>query len=77
LDFEKPILELEKKIKDMKDFAAGEKMEISSEIKVWERKLEKLQKDVYSKLTAWQKVQLARHPLRPQTSDYISLLFSI
>lgn len=76
LDFEKPILELEKKIKDMKDFAAGEKMEISSEIRVWEKKLEKLQKDVYSKLTAWQKVQLARHPLRPQTSDYISLLFT-
>jgi len=42
LDFEKPILELEKKIKDMKDFAAGEKMEISSEIRAWEKKLEKL-----------------------------------
>ncbi len=76
LDFEKPILELEKKIKDMKDFAAGENLEISSEIRVWEKKLEKLQREVYSKLTAWQKVQLARHPLRPQTLDYVSLIFT-
>lgn len=76
MDFEKPILELEKKIKDMRDFAAGENLEISSEIKVWEKKLEKLQREVYSKLTAWQKVQLARHPLRPQTLDYVSLIFT-
>ncbi len=76
LDFEKPILELEKKIKDMKDFAAGENLEISSEIKVWGKKLEKLQREVYAKLTPWQKVQLARHPLRPQTLDYISMLFT-
>lgn len=76
MDFEKPIIELEKKIRDMKDFAAGENLEISSEIKVWEKKLERLQKEVYAKLTPWQKVQLARHPLRPQTLDYVSLLFT-
>src|SRR5574341_446921 len=76
LDFEKPIIELEKKIRDMKDFAAGENLEISSEIKVWDKKLERLQKEVYAKLTPWQKVQLARHPLRPQTLDYVSLLFT-
>ncbi|MCI0330397.1 MAG: acetyl-CoA carboxylase carboxyltransferase subunit alpha [candidate division Zixibacteria bacterium] len=71
LDFEKPIVELEKKIADIRDFATGESVELSREIAALEKKLERLQKEIYSKLTRWQRVQLARHPKRPTASDYI------
>lgn len=71
LDFEKPVIELEAKIRDMRDFAQGENVELSREIKLLEKKLERLKKDTFSALTRWQRVQLARHPLRPSTIDYI------
>ena len=74
LDFERPIAELEKKISDMKDFSVGESVELSGEIASLQKKLEKLRGDVYSKLTRWQKVQIARHPLRPYAMDYIRLM---
>ncbi len=74
LDFERPINELEKKISDMRDFSVGESVELSGEIASLQKKLEKLRDDVYSKLTRWQKVQIARHPLRPYAMDYIRLL---
>ena len=74
MDFERPITELEKKISDMKDFSVGESVELSGEIASLQKKLEKLRGDVYSKLTRWQKVQIARHPLRPYSMDYIRLL---
>ena len=74
LDFERPITELEKKISDMKDFSVGESVELSGEIASLQKKLEKLRSDVYSKLTRWQKVQIARHPMRPFAMDYIRLL---
>lgn len=74
LDFERPITELEKKISDMKDFSVGESVELSGEIASLQKKLEKLRGDVYSKLTRWQKVQIARHPMRPYALDYIQLL---
>jgi acetyl-CoA carboxylase carboxyl transferase subunit alpha len=76
LDFEKPILELEKKIREMKEFASGEEIEISSEIVSLERKLQKLQNEIFSKLSRWQRVQLARHPNRPYTLDYIGHIFT-
>ncbi len=76
LDFEKPILELEKKIREMKEFASGEEIELSSEIVSLERKLQKLQNEIFSKLSRWQRVQLARHPNRPYTLDYISHIFT-
>ncbi|MBD3169605.1 MAG: acetyl-CoA carboxylase carboxyltransferase subunit alpha [candidate division Zixibacteria bacterium] len=71
LDFEKPIYELEKKISELKEFADGENLEISNEIKVLSSKLEKLQKDIYKKLSRWQRVKIARHPQRPYSLDYI------
>ncbi|MEW6050194.1 MAG: acetyl-CoA carboxylase carboxyltransferase subunit alpha [Candidatus Zixiibacteriota bacterium] len=74
LDFERPILELEKKISDMKDFAVGENIELSGEIAMMEKKLEKLREEIYSGLTRWQRVQLSRHPKRPHTLDYIHLM---
>ena len=76
LDFEKPINELEKKIQELKHFVSDKKIDLSSEIKKLEDKLEHLKKDTYGNLTAWEKVQLARHPQRPYTLDYISLLMT-
>jgi len=74
LDFEKPIVELEKKIQELKSFIADKKIDLSSEVKKLEDRLEHLRKDTYNNLTAWQKVQLARHSLRPYTLDYISMI---
>ncbi|RJP63784.1 MAG: acetyl-CoA carboxylase carboxyltransferase subunit alpha [Ignavibacteriales bacterium] len=74
LEFEKPILELEAKIMEMKQFS--EKVDISDEIEKLERKVKKLKENIYSNLTRWQKVQLARHPERPYTLDYINLITS-
>lgn len=71
LEFEKPIVELEKKISDMRDFAIGENIELSREITSLEDKLSKLRDDIFSKLTRWQRVQLARHPRRPYLLDYV------
>lgn len=76
LDFEKPIVELEKKIQELKNFISEKKIDLSSEVKKLEDRLEHLKKDTYNNLTAWQKVQLARHPLRPYTLDYISMIMS-
>lgn len=76
LDFEKPILELERKIEELKKFSSSEKLDISSEIKKLEEKLEKVKKEIFENLTPWQRVQIARHPKRPYTLDYINLIMS-
>jgi acetyl-CoA carboxylase carboxyl transferase subunit alpha len=76
LDFEKPILELEKKIEEMKAYAIEEDVELVDEIGRLESKLQKLMKETYSRLTRWQRVQLARHPDRPYTLDYIERIFT-
>jgi len=74
LDFEKPIVELQKKISDMQDFAAGANIEMAGEIKSLESKVEKMRQEIYSNLSRWQNVQLARHPRRPYTLDYIKMM---
>lgn len=76
LDFERPIAELEKKIQELKKFVSDKKIDLSSEVKRLEDKLEYLKKDTYGNLSAWQKVQLARHPQRPYTLDYINMLMA-
>ncbi len=76
LDFEKPIAELENKIQELKTFVSDKKIDLSSEIRRLEDKLEHLKKETYTNLTAWQRVQLARHPQRPYTLDYIGLLMT-
>ncbi len=77
LSFEKPILDLEKKIQELRSFKAdNKKIDLSSEVKRLEEKLEHLRKDTYANLSAWQRVQIARHPQRPYTQDYINLIFS-
>ena len=72
LDFEKPIVELEQKLEELRRYA--ENPAIAEEVRKIERRMMDLQKSVYSGLTRWQKVQLARHPDRPYTLDYISLM---
>jgi acetyl-CoA carboxylase carboxyl transferase subunit alpha len=71
LEFEKPIVELERRIREMKEYSETTNVEISEEISKLEQKAEKLRSEIYSRLTRWQRVQLARHPLRPYTLDYI------
>jgi acetyl-CoA carboxylase carboxyl transferase subunit alpha len=73
LEFERPIIELEKKIEELKQLGGAS---LQTEIRQLERKAERLQEEVFADLTAWQKVQLSRHPQRPFTSDYIGRLFS-
>ncbi len=72
LDFEKPIKELEKKIEEMRKLE--DDLDIKKEIQQLEEKMNELKKSVYSNLTRWQRVQLARHPARPYTLDYIYLM---
>jgi acetyl-CoA carboxylase carboxyl transferase subunit alpha len=76
LDFEKPIVELEKKIQELKNFVSTKKIDLSSEITRLEDKLESLRKETYSNLTAWQRVQIARHPQRPYSQDYINMIMT-
>ncbi len=71
LDFERPLIELEKKINEMKDYSLNEDVDLSDEIAKLAEKAEKLSQDIYSKLSRWQRVKLARHPERPYTLDYI------
>jgi acetyl-CoA carboxylase carboxyl transferase subunit alpha len=74
LEFEKPIQELEIKIEELKKLSNGSELDLSQEIKRLNKKLKELKNDIFSNLTAWQKTQLARHPERPYTLDYISLI---
>lgn len=79
LSFEKPIVELEDKIEELKEFQrkhapGNRKVNLSSEIKKLEEKLGFLKKEIYETLTPWQRIQISRHPRRPFTLDYIDML---
>jgi len=76
LDFEKPIIELERKIAELKGFTANRNIDISGEITRLEEKLAHIKKDIYDNLTPWQRVQIARHPKRPYTLDYIDMIMT-
>ncbi len=71
LDFERPLTDLENKIQEMKDYSLNEDIDLREEISKLEEKAMKLSREIYSKLSRWQRVQLARHPQRPYTKDYI------
>ncbi len=71
LDFEKNIRELEEKIAELKSIGQGSQVDLDEEIKKLQKKLKRLLRDTYSKLSPWQRVQVARHPMRPYTLDYI------
>lgn len=71
LDFEKPIYELEAKIEELKNFGSEKNITLTPELAKLQKKLDQMKSDVYSKLTTWQRIQIARHPDRPYTMDYI------
>jgi acetyl-CoA carboxylase carboxyl transferase subunit alpha len=71
LDFERPIVELEAKLADMKHIADENDVDVTDAVKSLEEKIKKLKKDTYQNLTRWQRVQLSRHADRPYTLDYI------
>lgn len=73
LEFEKPIVELEEKIAEMQ--ALSSDIDISEEVKYLQKKVEDLRLQIYNNLTRWQRVQIARHPERPLTLDYIQNCF--
>ena len=73
LDFEKPIAELETRVAELRETAASsEELDIDAEVAKLETKASKLLKDTYSKLSPWQKAQVARHPDRPHFKDYVA-----
>ncbi len=73
LDFERPVMELERKIEELKQLRTGT-VDFSDEILRLEAKAEKLRVEIFADLTPWQRVQLSRHPARPYTQDYIDAL---
>lgn len=74
-EFEKPIVTLEKRLRELRDLAKSENVDFGAEITALEKKVETLIDEIYSRLTPWQRVQLSRHPNRPYTSDYLPLIF--
>ena len=76
LDFEQPIAELETKIEELRYVQDDSAVDISDEIERLTKKSQQLTKDIYGKLTPWQVAQVARHPQRPYTLDYVSALFT-
>ncbi|MDW7672928.1 MAG: acetyl-CoA carboxylase carboxyltransferase subunit alpha [Bacillota bacterium] len=75
LDFEKPIMELEAKIEELRTFTNEKGIDFSEEIATLENKAMKLKQDIYGNLSAWQKAQIARHMERPNALDYIDRIF--
>lgn len=76
LDFEQPIVDLEAKIEELRRVESAGEFDLQSEIEKLKLKSQKLTREIFSSLSAWQITQLARHPARPHTLDYIPLIFS-
>jgi len=78
LDFEKPFVDLHRKLEDLREHPEDGEVDVDmhDEIRQLEEKLEAKKREIYSNLTAWQRVQLARHPQRPYSLDYINKTFS-
>lgn len=75
LEFEKPVRDLQERIAELKNFTSTTDIDLSDEIAKLELRLKKLEDDIYNSMTPWDRVQMARHPNRPTTLDYISHLF--
>lgn len=75
LEFEKPIYNLREQIKELSKISVDSEIDLQTEIETLERRLAQLEKDIYSNLSPWNRVQIARHQQRPTTLDYIHLLF--
>src|SRR6266545_1084151 len=75
LDFERPLLELERQIEELKR-VAGDKVDVTKELRPLEQKLAALRAEIYQSLTPMQRVQVARHPKRPYPLDYLNTVFT-
>jgi len=75
LDFEKPIVELQKKITELQSLSKDGPVSLQKEVHKLEEKLQEVKKHTYENITPWQRVQIARHPRRPYTLDYIRMIF--
>jgi acetyl-CoA carboxylase carboxyl transferase subunit alpha len=76
LDFEKPIFELERRLQDLKEHSDKHDVDLGSAVKELETKLRETRRQIYDNLTAWQRVQIARHTQRPFALDYIERCFT-
>jgi acetyl-CoA carboxylase carboxyl transferase subunit alpha len=76
LDFERPVLELEEKIRELKEHAAERGIDADEDIAELEKRADSLRREIYAGLTPWQRVQLAKHPKRPYTLDYVERIFT-
>ena len=76
LEFEKPIVELEKQLEELKKHSKLSSVDLDREVGAMENKIDETKREIYEKLTAWQKVQIARHTARPFALDYLKLAFS-
>ncbi len=76
LDFERPIVELEKKIEELSNQAQTDGLDLSQELQRLQTKVEKLRQEIYADLTPWQRVQISRHPHRPYALDYIERMLT-
>src|SRR5260221_4659620 len=76
LEFEKPIVELEKQLEELKKHSKLQAIDLEREVQAMERKIEDTRKQIYQNLTAWQRVLIARHTARPFPLDYLKLAFS-
>ncbi|MCI0651884.1 MAG: acetyl-CoA carboxylase carboxyltransferase subunit alpha [Planctomycetes bacterium] len=74
LEFEGPIVELEAKIEELRSFSATADVDLSGQIEELQKKCDEKKRAIYARLTPWQKVQIARHPDRPLTTDYIKMI---
>jgi acetyl-CoA carboxylase carboxyl transferase subunit alpha len=75
LSFERPILDMVRKIEELKNLSAATGMDLNGEVRPLEEKCEKMTREIFSRLTPWERVQLARHPERPLTGDFIGRIF--
>ncbi|WP_409302135.1 acetyl-CoA carboxylase carboxyl transferase subunit alpha [Peribacillus sp. SCS-155] len=76
LEFERPVIDLRKKITELKAITEEADVDLSAEIEKLEKRLAKLETEIYENMKPWDRVQIARHPARPTTLDYIGLLFT-
>ena len=76
MDFEKPIAELEKQLEELKKHSKLQSIDLEREVQAMEEKIEQTRREIYETLTAWQRVQIARHSARPFALDYLKLAFS-
>jgi len=75
LDFEKPLFELQRRLQEIREHSDGHEVDLDSEVEAMQAKIEATRREIYDNLTAWQRVQIARHVQRPFALDYVERCF--